>query len=314
MILITGGTGFIGLHVARSLLDRGHDVVLTRFRANRSPSFLADDLGTRAFVEPLNLTSVESVDRIGSRYPITAIVHLAVPARDALAPAQELCTNTLGLTHILDAASRWGVRRVAIASSVAVYAGSDEERLHEDAHLPMHSTSATGAFKKALEILASYYADRTGLDVVNLRIATVWGPLYHSMWNFPSRAVHSAVRGLKLIDPHTRPFFEADGTDYCYVKDCAAAIALIVTAPQLRHQTYNVGSGVPTTNGDVAAAVKWVVPHAHISLRPGHSPEGAIVRFQDITRMQRDTGFEPAYSLSAGVSDYVAWLRAGNPN
>jgi UDP-glucose 4-epimerase len=312
VILITGGTGFIGLHTARALIETGHDVVLTRYRVARELSLLGAELGRRAVVERLDVTDADELADLGRRYAISGLLHLAVPARDALSPSDELRANTSALANVLDASVRWELPRVAIASSVAVYGGIGETRLREDARLTMSSRTATEAFKKALEILADQYADRTGLGLVNLRITTIWGPLYHSMWNFPSRAVHAAVQGVELVD-EGRPVYADDGGDLCYVRDCATALALVLTAPELRHRTYNIGAGRATTNAEFAAAVRRVVPGARLALRAGSAPDGpGVASAADIERLRDDTGFQPAYGLDAAVADYVDWLRAGN--
>ena len=315
MILVTGGLGFIGLHCARALLDRGEDVVLTRFRTNRSPSFLEAELGRRAFVEQLDIGDVEQLEAIGRKHSIDAIVHLAVPGRGALGPGPEVRTNLLGLINVLEAAERWGVRRLAVAGSVAVYARTPEVPMREDVRLPLDSAGPTEAFKKSVEILAGHYADRTGLPLVLMRVSVVWGPLYHSMWNLPSRAAHAAVHGTPFEPGGSNGTHAEDGGDLCYVKDCAQAVALLVTAPVLRHRTYNVGDGRPTTNAQVVAAVQKAVPDAHLPLLDGHDPAGpGFVNFEDLTRIREDVGYEPGYDVERGMAEYVAWLRAGNPH
>src|SRR5687768_8028838 len=86
MYLVTGGLGFIGLHTARALLDEGEDVVLTQYRVAREPDFIKDELGKRAFVEQLDVTNKDAMMEIGKKHNITGIVHLAVPALNALSP------------------------------------------------------------------------------------------------------------------------------------------------------------------------------------------------------------------------------------
>jgi UDP-glucose 4-epimerase len=83
--------------------------------------------------------------------------------------------------------------------------------------------------------------------------------------------------------------------------------------PRLDHRTYNVASGRLTTYGDLAEAIRKVVPDARIELPEGRAPNGPrhdVVL--DITRLREDTGFAPAYDTESAVADYVAWLRAGN--
>jgi UDP-glucose 4-epimerase len=116
------------------------------------------------------------------------------------------------------------------------------------------------------------------------------------------------------LTPPRPPAFAEDATDLCYVKDCGRAIALLQLAPTLNHRTYNVASGRVTTNGEVAAAIRAVVPDARIDLPEGRDPDGPERDIHlDVTRLRQDTGFRPAYDTGRAVADYVDWLRAGNP-
>ncbi|MDN3360036.1 NAD(P)-dependent oxidoreductase [Actinomadura sp. DC4] len=308
MILITGGLGFIGTHVARALLDLGEPCVVTRHRSARRPAFLDDE---RLFVEPLDITDPSSFGELGKRHPITGIVHLAgaglgTGALDALA------VNTLGLVNVLRAAETWGVGRVAVASTIGVYGGVAGNPLREDAPLPLPSPHVIPATKKINEILGLCAAGGSGFGVVNLRIAAIWGPLGRDRSPFfaTPRLVNAAVRGEEPFPPDRMPHAE-DGIDMCYVKDCGRAIALLQTASGLNHHTYNVGSGYATTNGQVAAAVRAAVPEARFELPAGHDPAGPGEAIHlDTTRLREDTGFRPEYDIERAVADYAGWLRA----
>lgn len=98
-----------------------------------------------------------------------------------------------------------------------------------------------------------------------------------------------------------------------YVKDCARALALLQTAQRLEHDTYNVSAGQVTTYAELATAVRNVVPAAQIEFPPGRDPDGPCRDVSlDVTRLRKDTGFEPRYDIEHAVADYAAWLRAGN--
>jgi len=147
-----------------------------------------------------------------------------------------------------------------------------------------------------------------------MRIGGVWGPLYHSMANLPSRLTHAVVKG---TDPDLAsgrggvPYAE-DGSDMCYVKDCAQGIQLLTLTEQLRHRIYNIGQGRPTTNGELLAAVKQAVPACALTLQEGRSPRWRQDVCMDINRIKADTGYAPKYTVETGMQDYVAWLQAGS--
>jgi UDP-glucose 4-epimerase len=312
--LITGGMGFIGLHTARAFLDAGEDVVITYFQTWREPSFIKDEYHKRVQIEKIDITDREGLMVLGKKHGIDYIAHLAVPGLGALGPLDDLRTNITGLTHVLEAALAWGVKRLTLASSVAVYAGLPAGPFVEDALLPIDSGNPTETFKKAWEILALHFASRTGLEIISMRMGGIWGPLYHSMANLPSRLTHAAVRGTDLDLASGRggvPFAE-DGGDLCYVKDCAQGIQHLTLTEKLPHKIYNIGSGRATTNGELLAAVKWAVPAFTLEIKEGRSPRWRQDVYMDITRLQADTGYEPKYTVETGVQDYVAWLRAGN--
>jgi UDP-glucose 4-epimerase len=79
------------------------------------------------------------------------------------------------------------------------------------------------------------------------------------------------------------------------------------------HVQRRLASGRPTTNGELVAAIKKVIPGARIELPAGRDPNGpGDDVYLDITRINEDTGYRPAYDAERAVADYVGWLRAGN--
>jgi UDP-glucose 4-epimerase len=311
--LITGGLGFIGLHTARALLDLGEDLVLTQYRVSREPDFIKDELGKRAKVEQLDVTDKARLDEIGRTHKIDRILHLAVPALGALTPLQDFTVNMQGLINILEAGREWEVSRIGLGSSLAVYQNARGENgvNKEDQRLAMTGGGATGTWKKSFEIIGAYYAERTGMDIVNMRIAGIYGPLYHSMSNLPSRLVHAAVKG---EPPVLRgDTYAEDGTDMTYVKDCGRGLAMLMKADKLNHKTYNVATGRASTPGELVSAIQSVIPSFDGSfLKEGASPGNPGPTYSDISRIKADTGYEPDYPVEKSIPDYIAWLRAGN--
>src|SRR5687768_11555079 len=311
--LITGGLGFIGLHTGRSMLDMGEDVVLTQYRVARAPDFIKDELGKRAKVEQLDVTDKDRLAEIGKTHKIDRILHLAVPGLGALSPLEDFTVNMQGLINILEAGREWEVKRIGLGSSLAVYqnARGVDGINREDQPLAMTGGGPTGTWKKSFEIIGAYYGDRTGLDIVNLRIAGIYGPLYHSMSNLPSRLVHGAV---KNEPPVMRgDVYAEDGTDMTYVKDCGRGLAMVMLSDKLNHKTYNVATGRATTPGELVSAIQSVVPGFDASfLKEGRTPGSPGDTRSDISRIQADTGYEPQYLVEKSIPDYVNWLKAGN--
>jgi nucleoside-diphosphate-sugar epimerase len=304
MILVTGGLGVIGAHTARALTDLGHEVVVTAHRRTEIPSFLAG----RVTVEALDVTDRDAFLALGERHDISEIVHLAgtIPDED---PVRFFRKDTMGLLNALDGARTWGVRRFAVASSLGVYAGRAEIPWHEELALPAAELPhLIVAFKKAVEPLTTHSLEGSGVQPVVLRIGTIWGPLVdpESPFFHVPPYISAALRG-----EQPRPLHAYDGGDCCYAPDAGRAIALLMTARTLRHDTYNVSSGRPFTNREFADALQAVIPGLRFDLLPGRQAGVGHDPYLDITRLRNDTGFEPAFDVAAAVADYVAW-RADN--
>jgi UDP-glucose 4-epimerase len=311
MILVTGGLGFIGSHTVRALVGLGEGCVLVQRRTAEAPPGPA---GAQVAVEQADIGDLPALLDVGTRHKITGIVHLAGSVPWPVGSDQPVADarNAIGgLLNVIEAAQEWGVARVGVASTIGVYGGINAEGpLSEDLPLPMTTAHVIPTFKKIGELLTDHLAGTTGIDIVNYRIAAVWGP--HGRAESPFIAapalVHAAVRGTTpdlsslRIPPHAD-----DSIDLCYVKDCGRAIALLQLADQLNHRTYNVAAGRGTTNAEVVAAIKKVVPDARIELPTGGTGQH---RYLDISRIRQDTGYEPAYDTERAVADYISWLRA----
>ena len=258
MILITGGLGFIGLHTARRFVDAGEKVVLTHYRVRREPDFIKAEIGKSVFIESLDVTSAHDAIDLARKHKVTGIVHLAVPALNALSAAEDYRVNVTGWLNILEAGRLCDARRVSLASSIAVYAGLPAGPFREDMLLPVNSGNATETFKKAMEILGMHYASRTGMEVVSLRIGSPFGPLYHSLAAPSSRICHAAAKGVPVDFTGVRRGapHEEDEVGAFYVKDCATAIQLLQMANKLSHRVYNIGNDAPLNYREFAEIVK----------------------------------------------------------
>ncbi|WP_279579215.1 NAD-dependent epimerase/dehydratase family protein [Fodinicola feengrottensis] len=289
MILVTGGLGFIGSHTARTLADLGESCVLTQHRNATVPDLLTKELGSQIFVEPLDIADRAAWSRLGEKHSITGIVHLAAHSILDPDPLAHLDGNLRGLSNLLHAAAAWKVSRVTVASTIGVYDLASSRPLREDEPLAMDAGNVIEAYKKTAEILGPFVGGQLGIEVVNVRIGAIWGPLGRVRSGFFAvpQLIHAAAHGTALESPPSAGKTE-DGIDMCYVRDCGRGIAAVQTATTLHHHTYNVGSGRLTTNGDIRDAVLRLVPDATLDLPAGRTWNG---RAMNISRIQEDTGF-----------------------
>lgn len=312
MILLTGGTGFIGSHTVRALHDLGEETLLVQRHTTATPSHLAD---LPVAIEQGNIADLASLLDIGRRYQITGIVHLAgyqawLPGSEQAVPATRAALD--GMLNVIEAAQEWGVSRVGLASTIGVYQGITEVGpLREDMPLPLCAPHPIPRSKKINELLAEQLSETTGIEIVNLRISGTWGPLGHDDPFFAAPAlIHGAAHGIApdlsglAVPPHSN-----DALDLCYVKDTGRAIALLQLAERLNYRTYNVGSGRSTSNAQIIDAIKAIEPCAKVELPTG---ESAPPSHLDISRISQDTGYQPEYDTERATADYIGWLRAGN--
>jgi UDP-glucose 4-epimerase len=311
MILVTGGSGFIGSHTVRALHDLGEQALIVQRRSAEVPPHLAD---VPVVAEQGDVGDIDFLRTLGSRHPITGIIHLAGYDRAAAPqPAVEAARRALdGLFNIVQVAQDWGVNRVGIASTIGVYGGlAAEGPLREDMPVLLRAPHPIPRYKKINELLGEQLAETTAIEIINLRISGTWGPLGHEDPFFAAPAlIHAAASGTAPdLSAILVPVHREDALDLTYVKDTGRAIALLQLADRLNHRTYNVGSGRATTNAEIIAAIRTVVPDADVDLSSGGARPH---NFLDITRIHSDTGYEPEYDTERAAADYLAWLRAGN--
>lgn len=311
MILVTGGSGFIGSHTVRALHDLGQESLVVQRRSGDVPAHLGD---LPVAAERGDVADLASLRDIGTRHKISGIVHLA--GYDRLAtpePAVDAARKALdGLLNVVQVAQEWGVKRVGLASTIGVYGGlTTAGALREDVPVLLSAPHPIPRYKKINELLGEQLSETSGIEIINYRISATWGPLGHDDPFFPAPAlIRAAASGTAPdLSGIVRLAHAEDALDLCYVKDTARAIALLQLAEHLGHRTYNVASGRATTNAEIIAAIKAVVPDAEMELPSGrvHPPN-----YLDISRIQADTGYQPEYDTERAAADYIAWLRAGN--
>lgn len=302
MILVTGGLGMIGAHTARALADLGQDVLVTGHRRTDFPSFLEG----RVAVETLDVTDREAFLALGDRYDITAIVHLvgSIPGDD---PVAFFRTDLTGLANALDAARAWQVRRFAVASSLGVYLGRDEPSWHEDLPLPLPRICRISSWRSRKPPNPSRRTACGG--AASNRWCCGSGRCGVRWWTRNRRSSRSRPTSTPGCVATRRVRWSPTRASTAATRRTAGrAIALLITAPSLKHDTYNVSSGQPVTNREFGEALAEIAPGVPDQLRPG----GATGPYLDISRLREETGFAPEFDVRAAVADYAEW-RKTNP-
>jgi UDP-glucose 4-epimerase len=311
MILIVGGMGFIGLNTALRFLEVGQRVVISQHSARRIPDLLRSEVGSRVMVARMDVTNPYEVFEVVRRHQVESIVNLMAPPARSLSTQSDYHLYTAGLQNVLEAARTFGLRRVSLGSSVGVYGGIPLGPYREDTPLPVMSPTQVSAFKKAMEMHAHFYAAQSKIDVVALRIGSIYGPLYYSMHNPISRMCHGAARNTEpdFSDRPEGKIFEDDQADWTYVKDVARGIQQVHMADRLAHRIYNLASGRASSNREAFEAVRKAVPSARCAaLKPGKSPGASTNPATDLARAA-EVGYRPEHTLESGIAAYIEWLR-----
>jgi len=306
-ILVTGGAGFIGSHVADRLLADGHTVdVVDNLSTGRRERVNA---AARLFV--CDLRSARLDGAFAAARP-EAIVHLAAQAavpRSVADPRFDASVNVLGTLAVLDAARRVAVRRVVyISTGGAVYGDTDVLPTPED-H-PTRPASPYGVSKLAGERYLECWAGLTGTPTLTLRLANIYGPRQDPQGEAGVVAIFTArlLGGAECV-------VNGDGEqtrDYVYVEDVADAAARALANPDATG-VVNIGTGVATSVNDLyrrlARQVGVTRPARHAPARPGEQRKSLL----DAARAKALLGWTATTSLDAGLAKTVAYFRERNP-
>jgi UDP-glucose 4-epimerase len=317
-IMITGGSGFLGTYVTRSLAERG-DRVINFDAVGPSPllaSLLASYEQQIVFVRG-QVLDLAGLLRAVQQYKVERIFHAAAlydPPYSLEDPAITFQVNVNGTINVLEAARLLGVQRVVQSSSIAVYAPRQYEPIDE--HHPISLPSAGnplgpyGASKAAAEIIGLTYYSTNSLDFIALRNSAIYGHgMRYPMYIKPM--IENSLRGLP-----TR--FAKGGNmrrDYTHVKDVTQAVikALEIPASVLSQRVFNIGSGTMHSASQVAETVRAIIPNADIEIGPDLSElEQNDMRARgllDLTAARQQLRYDPQYTLESGVRDYIEMFR-----
>lgn len=262
-ILVTGGSGYVGLNVVDALARAGREVV--SFDMTRPPPVAAAQLSALpGRVHPVDgdLLDAAALERAFEAAPIEAVIHTAAvtsgPARESTEPQRVFQVNVLGTIGVLEAARRASVRRVVVTSSGAAYGESlyRPGLMQEDA-TPVLPTTLYATTKYAAERTARRLAELWQLEVACARLGTLIGPwerdgaahAHGVRDNFGphSQLARMAVMGGEAVLPP-----EECTRDWVYAPDVGRALVLLADAPTLPHGIYNLSAGIDWT-GDIAA-------------------------------------------------------------
>jgi len=342
-ILLTGGAGFIGRHVWRNLVDRGHEVlVLDSLRPDVHAAYQSE-----SFAGAIDIADVRDSNAVeASLRGVDAVIHLAAKVGlgvDVNDFPDYASSNDAGTAELLAAMARMQVKRLTLASSMVVYGeglgrceqhglvgpGPREEAqlanrsfeppcpvcgrsldtalVNEDAPLDPRNAYATS--KLAQEFYASNWARATGGAVAMMRYHNVYGP------GMPKDTPYAGVAAIftSALRRGEAPKVFEDGLqrrDFIHVRDVAAATVAACESHAGGVRAFNVGSGTPRTVGDMAAALasalRGPAPLVTFGFRLGDVRHITA----DSTRLRQTFGWTPTVAFEDGMRELAGLSSA----
>src|SRR5437763_6477506 len=308
-ILVTGGAGFIGSHLAEKLLAVGHKVViLDDLNVSYDPQIkhaniagLAKDVA----ICHVDLRDNDSVRTVFRREKVDTIVHLAARAgvRPSIqSPRLYYDTNVIGTLHLLEAARVAEVPRFIFASSSSVYGASKTVPFSEQESLTQ-TLSPYGATKIAGEFLCSTYSHLYQMRVVALRYFIVYGPRQR-----PDLAIHQFTRRIYTGQPIDQFGDGSTQRDYTYIDDIIQGTMGALEYDGAMYEVFNLGESQTIQLKDLILGIENALGKKAKINRLAEQAGDMPRTYADISKAKKLLGYNPTTKLSEGLRKFVEWF------
>lgn len=310
-LMITGGAGFIGSHMARRMAPQAERIVLLdNFNNAYDPAIKWANV--RALTTTRNVVVVEAdvrdaarVERLIVDHRITHVLHLAAMANVRASIEQApLYTevNVLGTVNVLEAARKHSVKQVICASTSSVYGADSPVPFTED--MPaLHPLAAYPASKRAAEIIGHTFFHLFGLNVTFLRLFNVYGPNGRPDM-MPLRVLEAIVHGREITLYNGGQMRR----DWTYIDDIVDGLSAALERP-LGYQIINLGCGEPETMLAFVALLEELTGRRALTRDAPAPPSEPPITYCDNTRARELLNFAPRVSLREGLGRTWEWYR-----
>ena len=317
-ILITGGAGFIGSHLAEQLLAVGHDIVIIdNFNDFYSPAIkrrnvseIACNAGkceSNLLVCEGDIRDSEFIQAVFIQEKPDAVIHLAAAAGVRPSIENPLLyeeVNVRGTMNLLEAAKSIGLRLFLFASSSSVY-GNNPKVPFAEADPVDFPISPYAATKKAGELICHSYHHLYGINIACLRFFTVYGPRQR-----PDLAISKFVTMIGQKKPI--PFYGDGSTsrDYTFIDDIITgvekALAWVNTAGK-RYDIFNLGGSSPVTLNRLVEIIEHELEKKVILDRLPMQAGDVERTFADLEKSSSVLGYKPVMPIEKGIEAFVRW-------
>jgi len=315
-ILLTGGAGFIGSHVAEALIRRGAKLAIVDnlddfYAPSRKRLNLQEiqSAGACEFFEA-DVRDMGALRKVAARIQPEIVIHLAARAgvRPSIEqPALYESVNVAGTVTLLEIAREFKVQRLIFGSSSSVYGVSNKVPFCED-DLNTHPISPYAATKLAAELMCYTYAHLYGLTTLCLRFFTVYGPRQR-----PDLAIHKFTALIEAGKPI--PVFGdgSMGRDYTYVDDIVSGVIASLeyaAPPKMPFDVFNLGNSHPIRLTELIAQLEAATGKKALQDRLPDQPGDVPMTWANIDKAKRLLGYSPRTSMAQGLQNFVAWYRS----
>jgi UDP-glucuronate 4-epimerase len=315
-ILLTGGAGFIGSHVAEALIRRGAALSIVDslddfYALSRKQLNLKEirESGDFDFFEA-DLRDTAALRRIAEQVRPEIVIHLAARAgvRPSIEkPALYESVNVAGTVNVLEIAREFKIERLIFGSSSSVYGVTNSIPFSED-DLKTRPISPYAATKLSAELMCYTYAHLYALTSICLRFFTVYGPRQR-----PDLAIHKFTA---LIEAGKAIPVYGDGSmgrDYTYVDDIVAGVVASLeyaADPKLPFEIFNLGNCHPVRLADLIALLETATGKKALQQRLPLQPGDVPITWANIDKAKRLLRYSPQTSMEQGLRKFVDWYRA----
>ena len=317
-VLLTGGAGFIGSHLAEALLRKGSGLsIVDDLNDFYSPERKKENLEQIRQVGDFEFFLADICDysrlrEIFERVRPNVIVHLA--ARAGVRPSLEdprlyERVNIAGTFNLLELCREFEVPKFIFGSSSSVY-GVAEKVPFAESNTELRPISPYAATKLSGEMACFTYAYLYGLAAVCLRFFTVYGPRQR-----PDLAIYKFTDLIEAGRP--LPIFGdgSSGRDYTYVDDIVTGIlAAMEYVPEpgpgnSRFEIINLGNSQPVKLSELVNLLEKVIGRKAIRQPMPEQPGDVPITWADVTKARRLLGYRPAFPIEKGLENFVSWFR-----
>lgn len=319
-VIVTGAAGFVGMHVAERLLQRGetvigvddfnayYDVALKDLRTARLGAW-PDFRMVRADIADAEAMA-ELVRSSGAR----RVVHLAAQAGVRYSienPFAYQRSNLQGHLSILEACRHGGVEHLVYASSSSVYgdrplAGPESFVGFREDDPTVSPVSLYAATKRSCELLSQSYAALYGFPQSGLRFFTVYGPMGR-----PDMAYFSFTEKIMRGEPIEVYGEGRMARDFTYIDDIVDGVVGVLDNPPTRggHEVYNIGDSSPVGLMEMISTLEVALGREAVKIMRPMQPGDVTATFADVSKLNALTGYAPKVALAEGLGRFVEWWR-----